>query len=74
MSAYTTVKCDECGNLKAEANKWWRVLRLPHGYSVFSAEAANLRETFIDICSESCLQKAEGKERERLLSGERTEA
>lgn len=70
MKVPSQIKCDECERLKLTANKWWILNPQPFSYQVFTAESNRRRQKDAkDLCSESCLQKAEGKERERLLNG-----
>jgi hypothetical protein len=72
MSRPTIPVCDQCGKLKGPSNRWFIAVEanLPaypgatrplHGLSVFPAtmqESGYDFENVIDLCGESCAQKA----------------
>jgi hypothetical protein len=62
MSIETTVKCDICGVVKQQANRWWRVKVFNYEndegehLTVFHSDAV-LVEPNKDVCGQSCLHR-----------------
>jgi hypothetical protein len=60
----TVAKCDECGKVKGEANKWM-LIYVDHPLSEFTIRLWPKHGTAIEpewamLCSEACLQKRLG--------------
>ena len=54
-----TVKCDVCGRVKGEANKWVQIIFVTH-QPTFMTVAGSLDRSAVghqDVCSDVCLQK-----------------
>ena len=75
MSDYVTKKCDVCGKVKGEANKWLKIVVYSgpsDGLYVSSliTEASEITTTYRyeDICSDTCLQKRLAEVVEKIRS------
>lgn len=72
MSQFTGVKCDCCGKIKGDTNRWFKVVPFASGgqIGVFRADYEIIlieqdKPRVLDLCGEACV----GKKLSELLPG-----
>lgn len=69
MSRVTTVKCDACGKVKGESNRWFQLAASALDRRVLISMSGDL-EACLDLCGEQCLHKAIGEAVKQLTGAQ----
>ena len=57
MARVEVIKCDICGAIKGEANKWLKAIVTANPPRMILAPCFVVRDEPLDLCSDTCLQK-----------------
>ena len=54
MSEQRTVRCDECGRIRTEHNRWFKLSVSPASFTLWSAAGCPPAADVLDLCSPFC--------------------